>query len=455
MENRRSCIDALAMKRHPAKHWRAGALSVTFCAVAASAMATVSYTYENDGKTYVAEVTDAETAISDEAIAILNANEVTNFVVRGSARFLVNKGSTFTGDVHATTSMRLSAVNALGVGPGKIYVKESKFVMSGGTIVKEVDFDCGTGWNNNTTIAVWGGYGTSTFEKAVTYSDRNLTINPYTNSCVVFKGGIVGPGTVPVRDCGGGTVVFTNMPISLGSGYPLSFYEQHNFDTSGFASHFIFAVAGNSLKRYGHTTYRPVFHELKTTVDWAFDNANMVMHFGHDSKWDFCGTSQRIGYLDATCDSGNPPVITNSLEAPAMLYVTQTANATPAAIFGGNLSVDFSGNKITTIDYANTAKGGITVNAGTLAFTENGSWANATNVTVKGSAKITVASAGALGRKANVNLASASSLNIAQDVTVQVRTLTVGGVQQRRGDYTFGSGTLHVSHPCGFILSVH
>ena len=34
------------------------------------------------------------------------------------------------------------------------------------------------------------------------------------------------------------------------------------------------------------------------------------------------------------------------------------------------------------------------------------------------------------------------------------RTLTVGGVLQKRGDYTFGSGTLHVSHPIGIQIIV-
>jgi len=38
-------------------------------------------------------------------------------------------------------------------------------------------------------------------------------------------------------------------------------------------------------------------------------------------------------------------------------------------------------------------------------------------------------------------------------VTVNVRTLTVGGVLQKRGDYTFGSGTLHVSQPIGTQIS--
>ena len=70
------------------------------------------------------------------------------------------------------------------------------------------------------------------------------------------------------------------------------------------------------------------------------------------------------------------------------------------------------------------------------------------------SGKIAIANPNALGRRANVDLYSNSSLEIASGVTVNVRTLTVGGVQQPRGDYTFGSGTLRVSHPCGFQMCV-
>ena len=96
-------------------------------------MATVTYTYENDNKTYVATVTSAETAISQEAIDVLNANAITNFVVNGSARLFVDKSSTFSGDVYANTLLRLSAVNSLGVGPGKISVTTNLLTMSGAT----------------------------------------------------------------------------------------------------------------------------------------------------------------------------------------------------------------------------------------------------------------------------------------------------------------------------------
>lgn len=418
------------------------------------ATATATYTYENNNKTYVATVTSAETDISSGAIDVLDANAITNFVVCGTARLHVDKGSSFTGDVSVNAQVRLSAANSLGVGPGKIYVTTNRVTMSGATVDKPVSFNTRSLWEEQTGIAAWGPY-TSIFKKKVEFTYGNLNIYPYEGSKLVFEGGLDGSGCLVFRQMTGGTVVFTNTPINLTHNYPASALAGNGTpDSSGFSRHIVFAVAGNSIKnRFSHETYPFTLGELKTTVDWAFDNSNLRMCFGNDSRWDLCGTSQRVGHLDFVCTSGNPSVITNSLAKPAVLYVTQAWGATPALVFGGNLSVDFSGNKVTTINRAMTASGGIVVNEGTLAFTSSGSWVNATNVTVKGSSKITIASAGALGRKANVDLASNSSLTIASGVTVHVRTLTVGGVLQKRGDYTFGSGTLSVSHPCGLVLS--
>lgn len=72
---------------------------------------------------------------------------------------------------------------------------------------------------------------------------------------------------------------------------------------------------------------------------------------------------------------------------------------------------------------------------------------------MEGVGKIKIANPSALGRKANVYLKSNSSLSISSGVTVNVRTLTINGIQQPRGDYTFGSGTLHVTGLPGFVIS--
>ena len=433
----------------------------------ASALATVSYTYENDNKTYVATVTSAETSISQEAINVLDSNAITNFVVRGTARLVVDKSSTFTGDVYALAPLRLSAANSLGVGPGKIYVTTNKLTTSGGTIDKEVYFDTLGLWGEQSGIGMWGGYGNSTFKKKVTFSGGGFHIYPYVNARLVFEGGFEGPGCVTFREARGGTIVFTNTPIRLTHNFPCNTAAGVGEpDASGFSRHYIFAVAGNSLARFAHPNYPFHIGELKTTVDWAFDNSTMYMHFGHEARWDLCGTEQRVGQFEVNVPSGNPSVVTNSSAKTATLHMGMMYGPSSSAAnirIGGNLSVVFEKNIWTTIiDHAMTATGDLVIegnggggaNAAILQFTANGSWANSTNVTVNGSGKITIANPNALGKKANVKLASMSSLEIASGVTVNVRTLTVNGVQQPRGDYTFGSGTLRVSHPCGVILSV-
>ena len=432
-----------------------------------SAMATVAYTYENDNKTYVATVTSAETAISQEAINVLDSNAITNFVVNGTARLVVDKSSTFTGDVYALAPLRLSAANSLGVGPGKIYVTTNKVTTSGGTIDKEVYFETLGLWGEQSGIGMWGGYGTATFKKKVSFSGGGLNLYPYVNSWVVFEGGLEGSGCLAIREARGGTIVFTNTPIRLTHNYPASAKNDGVGDSTGFSRHYIFAVAGNSMTRFSHPDYPFSLAELKTTVDWAFDMSTMSMYFGHDSKWDLCGTEQRVGQIEVKVATGNPSVITNSSTKTATLRMGMMYGPSSSAAnirIGGNLSVVFEKNIWTTIiDHAMTATGDLTIegnggggaNSAILQFTANGSWANSTNVTVKGDGKIKIANPNALGRRANVNLASNSSLEIASGVTVCVKTLTLGGVQQPRGDYTFGSGTLRVSHPCGTILCVH
>ena len=295
----------------------------------------------------------------------------------------------------------------------------------------------------------------------------------YGNSQCIFSGGVedwdVAESARPFfQATGGGGFVFANKPLNIGfnfypypeksSGSPLS--------ANGFAERIVFAAAGNKMAQFGHDSYRLNWCELKTTVDWAFNREIGTMYIGHDSVWDLCGTSQRIGQMDVKVTTVNPTVITNSFESIATLHLLKPygpSDAPPDIRFGGNLSVVFEKNIWTTkIDHEMTAIGNLTIegdgtggaSSAILQFTENGSWANARNVTVRGVGKIKIANPNALGKRANVSLASNSSLEISSGVTVQVRTLTVGGVVKPNGDYTFGSGTLRVFKP-GLIVSIH
>ena len=454
---------------------RIAALSIcTGCLLSgATAMAAASYSYENDNKTYVATVTSAETAISSEAINVLNSNAVTNFIKRGDKTLTVyNSGANaFTGDVTIeNSSIVVGGTNPLGPS-GKISINNQRaFVFSKATVAKDVLF-AGGAWNDNTKISVWAG--TSQLNgKLMLGGESNVVVTAYDGARMTFANGFEdAPGSfaypyfIPTK---GSTFVFANRPVNMRSSFFIKpNTTQYPLASDGFAGRFVFSVAGNKMGNLGFDNgsadSRLNWCQLKTTVDYVFDvSAFGKVWMGHDSEWDLCGTTQRIKQLDVKVRTGNPSVITNSFATPATLYMGMmynywNGNAAPIIRFGGNLSVVFENNFYDTmVNYEMTATGDLIINGtGTLAFQENGSWANAANVAVNSTTgKITIANPNALGRKTNVSLKSNSSLEIASGVTVTVNTLTVGGVQKPAGNYTFGSGTLSVLRPRGFMLSV-
>jgi len=460
------------------------------CFMAGSAMATVSYTYENDDKTLVATVTDADTALttSAEDQAWFTAG-LTNFVKRGDKALKVweNVANSFTGDIRIERNYLSFYANALGINraQGKVQIHNGSLVHIGNkhlTVARDIEFCLGVSnddWKGR-QLEVWEGKN-ATVSGKVTIGNRNAYVLVYKGGTLDFTGGIEDtPGTAAgylyVGAYGGSIITFAEKPVKLAN---MFYFETPSYvynapdsyrDASGYVGHYIFSAPSNTVGSLGFANNsnnsRLRFYDVKTTVDWAFDKSNMTVWWGNDARLDLYGTKQRVGQFDVKVDTGNASVVTNTSATPATLYMgmifTHGDDTIPPNIrFGGNLSVVFDNDIYKTIiDYPMTACGNLTVagngryQKSTLAFYENGSWANATNVTVKGCGKITIANPNALGRRANVNLASNSSLEIASGVTVNVRTLTVGGVLQKRGDYSFGSGTLRVSHPRGFQLSI-
>ena len=452
----------------------------TFAATTYStvALAAISYSYENDNKTLVVTVDSGENWLQATESDLLNANNVTNLVKRGAGTFGVNgTARQFTGDAYIEEGrIQLNGTNPLGTS-GKIYVNNQMVVVLGGgaSVAKDIVLvgSYGSWETDNTSRLLSWAMDADITGNVLLGKKSGINLRAYANSQFTFSGGVedldAAESARPFFSAsGGGGFVFANKPLNIGwifypypitsSSYPLS--------ADGFAERIEFAVAGNKMAQFGHDSYRLNWCELKTTVDWAFNREIGNMYIGHDSVWDLCGTSQRIAQMDVKVTTGNPTVITNSFERMATLYLGKPydpSETPPDLRFGGNLSVIFEKNIwTTTIDHEMTATGNLTVegdgtggaSSAILQFTENGTWANATNVTVKGVGKIKIANPNALGRKANLSLASNSSLEISSGVTVQVKTLTVGGVVKPNGDYTFGSGTLRVFKP-GLIVSIH
>ena len=455
-------------------------IGVAFAATAYStiALAAISYSYENDGKTLVVTVDSGTNWLQDDEYqAAMNANTVTNLIKRGSGSFGVNgTAQQFTGDVRIENGeIQLRATNPLGA-KGRIYIPEAKSLVIGAgnattksTIGKDIVTESTSGSDGSWTgyerkIYVWAG--DNVVNGKLLFGNRRTWLRAYAGATMTFNGGVgdLDTGGWPYfQPSGGATFVFTSKPCDCNGTFVIqSQTASYPVDAKGFAGHFVFDAARNRIPAIGASNDRVNFVELKTTVDYAFDNGSMSMHFGHNSVFDLFGTEQRVGQMSAaTLASGeNPCIVTNSVVEPATLHMGMIWGSTSTIRFGGNLSVVFENNIYdTNLDCGMTATGDLIIKGnGTgnanLNFLSNGSWANATNVVVEGVGKIKIANPNALGRKANVYLASNSSLEISSGVTVNVRTLTVGGVQKPRGDYTFGSGTLHVSHPCGFQMSV-
>ena len=435
------------------------------------ALAAISYSYENDGKTYVLTVDSGTNWLQEEHQTVLNKNEVTNLVKRGEGTLGVNgTARQFTGDVRIEEgNVRLRGTNPLGTS-GRIYVPAAKSVIFDlATVGKDIVIE-----SAGSTKSIYAWEGDSSMNSKLLIGNSQVNLRAYAGAKLTFTGGAVDldtGGWPYFMPSGGASFTFATKPFEgsnqfyfnpqVGGGYPM--------DSAGFAGYFVFAASGNMMSTLGWDTgkdggnYRMNNVKVSTTADWAFDNKIMTVYMGHDSVLDLCGTEQRFGQFDVKVPSGNPSIITNSLATPATLHMGMmygTGSATPNIRFGGNLSVVFENNIYDTkVNYPMTAKGSLIIRGnGTrqadLNFLSNGSWANATNVVVEGVGKIKIANPNALGRKANLSLASNSSLEIASGVTVQVKTLTVGGVVKPNGDYTFGSGTLRVFKP-GLIVSIH
>ena len=457
-------------------------VAVAVAAYTPVAKAAISYSYENDDKTLVATVSDADTALttSAEDQARFTAS-LTNFVKRGAKSLNVweNVANSFAGDIRIEDGGNLSFyANSLGINraQGKIQIIQGHLVHIGNnkhlTIAKDIEYGCGGDWGGR-TIELWASGRTATISGKIYIGDRNAYVFVYGRGTLDIIGGIedtpgVDPGYFYIGAYSGSVVTFAEKPLKLARMFYFTtpaYVERapdDYRDATGYVGHYIFSVPSNTVGSLGFrndsTNARLRFYDVKTTVDWAFDKTNMAVWWGNDARWDLCGTEQRVGQFDVSVATGNASMVTNSSATPATLHMgmifTHGDDTIPPNIrFGGNLSVVFENNIYTTrVDHVMTAAGNLTIagngnRASELWFLENGSWANATNVTVNGNGKMKIANPNALGKRANLSLASNSSLEIASGVTVQVRTLTVGGVQKPNGDYTFGSGTLRVFKP--------
>ena len=372
-------------------------------------------------------------------------------------------GGNFSGDIYGSTNLQIRGGGTFGSGEGTVRMPPKSTVVLQSVVLDKSIFvnnhDSQYGGHN---LSVWG-TGTSVVNGRLTFGNRNIDVNIYANSALELRGGVgddqpSNAGYLYFHFWSGSHLLVAGRPIEVNRALYIKTYDG-NFDASGFCGRMVFSVPGNRMSYFGYDTgnsdgnYRFRRCHLATTADWVFDNPAMLMMTGENGVWDLCGTQQRIGSLDTKILSGTPTLITNSVPGEARLSVTQTKDHTLGAVFGGKLSVDFSGACTTTIDNKMTAVGVLSVSEGVLAFTSAGSWRDASCVRVAPGAKLSLSSASNLGAETQLELGDGDSLEIASGVRVNVGFLVVAGVKQSNGRYRFGSGELVVG-PQGFVLLV-
>ena len=194
----------------------------------APVMATVTYTYENDNKTLVATVTDADAALTTSAAdqAWFTNYAITNFVKRGGYSLNVweSVANSFSGDIRIEGNQLLFYANALGINraQGKIQIHNGDLVHGGNnkvvTIAKDIEFGYGGGWNAR-SFQVWENRVAFVTGK-ITIGDRNARIMAYKNGSLTISGGIEDPpagdkGYLYLGAYGGATMTITETPINI------------------------------------------------------------------------------------------------------------------------------------------------------------------------------------------------------------------------------------------------
>ena len=172
-------------------------------------------------------------------------------------------------------------------------------------------------------------------------------------------------------------------------------------------------------------------------VDWALDNAAMPLIFGYNAFLDMNGHDQRIGSLRFAGTATTSGSIRSSTGL-ATLYFTQSSVATNSATrIYGEISLVKAGASEFAVNRAVEATGALDVSEGLFAFTPAGSWANATNVMVRGTGSLSLASSAAFNRKVRVSIADSGKIVLADGVEQRVGSLYINGVRKFGG--TWGS----------------
>lgn len=272
------------------------------------------------------------------------------------------------------------------------------------------------------------------------YKQRSMVVGK--NAIARFKAGFNASMCFQLYGSGNGSglVIVENVPMTFGDRLYMS------------GPSIELRVAGNKLNgnvgNFGSgTLYTKVPYAITNIVSGTYQRVLMT-----GATLDLCGNDQALGVL-----SGWGGKVTSATKATMHLVDdydnTETqfnsnncSVRTNKIVWAGLASLSKEGKHGTWLNAKSTSGGDLSVSKGTLGFLSGGSWANGTNITVKGTGLLQVENAAAFGKQAEISLSESGRMALDYSGAMKVQGLTVDGKRLLGGTYgAVGSGAANTS----------
>ena len=373
-----------------------------------------------------------------------------NVTISGGGRYdLYTTNSTYTGDIKIDRPVPGGIVNAYGNEPfgpsGTLCVVAHTYngpslrlndVVTSKTVIERNDSNnrCAIAWNAGLTVF-----------KGLVASEGVDGCAP--NGTIVFEGGYgdsqhsgtyLNWGSASVTWGSGAKVIITNKPFHVGT------------IQADIRSLHLYAPSNNfNLINGWHQTYSPysMTANIHFHTNFAFHSAASGCSVTGNSVWDFHGTEQTIGFLNGYSGFSGGMISTNG---PGRLNVRQSSGWASGRSatgfqdfwydgrFKGEMSLGLTGTRRLILRQDSTATGCVEVaESATLCFTNNASWASATNVAVRANGRIEAWNGSVLGRRTDLTLADSGVYEFcgAGPYVQKVRYLWLDGRRRTTGDF--------------------
>ena len=398
----------------------------------------------------------AESEIS-AAGHVLGANSAT-WSIAGARLNIRSSNSNLPDTVNCTTHIGLYTDNALGGSNTTAYMKEKRLFHFVGTHTHDGGFSCDSAQSSQDQNSFFAlEQGTTTFRGKVEGTALNQMYWSFSDGAsAVFAGGYRYTGnnasaTFAPLYAGVFTVTGTPMNVTRAYvGYGVDDPQTLNLN-----------VASNKTTRGLHLVAGATLNTTVANALYVQEDVPGGVTLNAGTTWNL-SADQGVNLLNgvgttATITSANGSALTLSDNAFNTVKSGETPNAyksgivsltgtrvlTNNVVFAGNVSFTKTGVLEHNLRGVSTSTGTLTVTGGRLAFLDDGSWNNVSNVVVAGSGTLVVPDRNRLGVKTaeiSIDTTNGASIEIPSGQSVSCRNLIVDGQKLPQGTRYVGPG---------------